>query len=281
VALLAAFVWYEAHIESPALDVRLFRNPRFSAAVGAVGLTFFAGMGVMFFSAFYLQLVRGYSPLQTGLLFLPFAGAQLIFAPRSAAAVQRFGPKLVCAVGLGLSAVAVSAFLFTTADTPAWVLMAVFFVQGAGMANVVAPTAEAVISALPREKAGVGSAVNNTIRQIGGALGVAVLGSVLSQVYRGEISGQLGVLPAGARDAAAESVAATYTAAERAGAAGSALIGPANDAFITSMHWAAAGATLTAVLGVLAVLRWLPGQSAPHPSVAVEPSFDDALVEVS
>ncbi|MEN3360996.1 MAG: hypothetical protein V7637_4978, partial [Mycobacteriales bacterium] len=213
--------------------------------------------------------------------FLPFAGAQLIFAPRSAAAVARYGPKVVCAVGLGISALAIGTFVFLTESTPIWVLAVTFFFQGVGMANVIPPTAEAVISAVPREKAGVASAVNNTIRQIGGALGVAVLGSVLSGVYRGQIADKLGVLPAGARDAAAESVSATYTAAERAGAAGATLIDPANHAFVQAMHWAAGGAVVTAVLGTLAVIRWLPRQSAAHPSVAVEPSFDDALVEVS
>ena len=85
----------------PSLDVALFRNPRFSAAVGAVGLVFFAAMGSFFFGAFYTQLVRGFSPLKAGLLTTPFAAAQLIFAPRSAAAVRRYGPKAVCAVGLG------------------------------------------------------------------------------------------------------------------------------------------------------------------------------------
>ena len=280
-ALLAAFIWYEAHTEFPALDVRLFRDPRFSAAVGAVGLIFFAAMGVMFASAFDLQLVRGYSPLQTGLLFLPFAAAQLIFAPRSAAAVARYGPKVVCAVGLGISAIALTVFVFLTATTPIWVLAVAFFFQGVGMANVIPPTAEAVISSVPREKAGVGSAVNNTIRQIGGALGVAVLGSVLSGVYRGQIEDKLGALPPDARAAAAESVSATYTAAERAGAAGAGLIEPANHAFVLAMHWAAAGSAVAAVLATLAVIRWLPRQSAPHPSAVVEPSFDDALVEVS
>ena len=87
--ILAAFVAYERRVAFPALDVRLFRNPRFSAAVGSVGLVFFAAMGSLFFGTFYLQLVRGYSPLQTGLLFLPFAAAQLIFAPRSAGVRRR------------------------------------------------------------------------------------------------------------------------------------------------------------------------------------------------
>src|SRR4051794_21905509 len=96
-AVLAAFVAYELRISFPSLDVRLFRVPRFAAPVAVVGLVFFAAMGVMFFSSFYLQLVRGYSPLQTGLLFLPFAVAQLVFAPRSAAMVKLYGPKAVSA----------------------------------------------------------------------------------------------------------------------------------------------------------------------------------------
>jgi EmrB/QacA subfamily drug resistance transporter len=282
VAILALFVWYEAHTDHPALDVRLFRNPRFSAAVAAVGLVFFAAMGTFFFSAFYLQLVRGYSPLETGLLFLPFAGAQLVFAPRSAAMVVRYGPKAVCAVGLSIVTLTLAAFVFVTMDTPIWVLMVVFFFQGVGMANVIPPTAEAVLSSVPRERAGVASAVNNTIRQIGGALGVAVLGSVLSGVYRGQISGQLRGLPAGARDAAAESVSATYAAAGQVGGtAGNALLGAANDAFVTAMHWSAAGSAVAALIGVLAVLRWLPRHSAAHPTAPVAPAAEAALAEAS
>jgi EmrB/QacA subfamily drug resistance transporter len=283
-AILAAFVWYEARTDHPALDVRLFRDPRFSAAVAAVGLVFFAAMGTFFFSAFYLQLVRGYSPLQTGLLFLPFAAAQLVFAPRSSAMVARYGPKAVCAAGLAIVTASLGAFVLVTLSTPVWVLLVIFFFQGVGMANVIPPTVEAVLSTLPREKAGVGSAVNNTIRQLGGALGVAVLGSVLSGVYRGQIGDQLTALPAAARDAASESVAATYAAAARLGPAGNVLLGPANDAFVTAMHWAAAGSAAAALVGVLAVLRWLPRHSAAHQAVPVQPATDAtdaALVEVS
>jgi DHA2 family multidrug resistance protein-like MFS transporter len=281
--ILAAFVRYEARTDHPALDVRLFREPRFSAAVVAVALVFFAAMGVMFFSAFYLQIVRGYSPLQTGLLFLPFAGAQLIFAPRSAAMVAKYGPKAVCAAGMLLVTVALGVFMFVTADTPVWVLLVTFFVQGVGMANVIPPATEAVMSTLPREKAGVGSAVNNTMRQVGGALGVAVLGSILSQVYRSQISDQLTALPARLHDTAAESIASTYAVAARSGAAGQALLEPANQAFVQAMHWTAAGAALAALAGMVAVVRWLPRQAAHHPTVpagrvtdAVEASLADA-----
>ncbi len=265
VLILAGFIWYERRIDHPALDVGLFRNPRFAAAVGAVGLVFFAAMGVMFFGAFYLQLVRGYSPLQTGLMFLPFAAAQLIFAPRSAKLVRQYGPKAVCTVGMLLLAVALGAFAFIGADTPIWVLWLVFFIQGVGMANVMPPTTESIMSSLPREKAGVGSAVSNTIRQVGGALGVAVIGSLLSQVYRTEITSHLSGLPAPAREAAQESIAATYAVATRLGPAGDALLGPANDSFVTAMHWAAVLSALIALVGMGAVLRWLPRHSLQHP----------------
>jgi EmrB/QacA subfamily drug resistance transporter len=284
VAIVAAFIRYEARTDHPALDVALFRDPRFSAAVAAVALVFFAAMGVLFFSAFYLQLVRGYSPLQTGLLFLPFAAAQLIFAPRSAAMVAKYGPKAVCATGMLLVTLTLGTFMFITASTPIWVLLISYFVQGVGMANVIPPATEAVMSSLPREKAGVGSAVNNTMRQVGGALGVAVLGSILSQVYRSQISDQLTAIPARLRDVAAESIASTYAVAARAGAAGDAIIAPANHAFVQAMHWTAAGAALTALIGVGAVLRWLPRYSALHPTAPVRQVENDVeapLAEVS
>jgi EmrB/QacA subfamily drug resistance transporter len=278
--ILLAFVAYERRSSHPALDVRLFREPRFSAAVGTVGLVFFAAMGSMFFGTFYLQLVRGYSPLQTGLLFLPFAAAQLIFAPRSAGFVQRYGPKAVCAAGMALVTAALSSFLLVTESTPIWVLCIVYFGMGAGMASVIAPTTEAVMSTLPREKAGVGSAVTNTVRQVGVALGVAVLGSVLSQVYRGVMEGRLTGLPPGLRDAAAESLAATYAAAEQIGPSGAALIDPANSAFVQAMHWAAGGSAIAALLGLAAVVRWLPRRSVQMPQSARARTGDE-LVEVT
>ncbi|MBX6357181.1 MAG: MFS transporter, partial [Micromonosporaceae bacterium] len=183
-AVLAGFVAWERRVEFPSLDVKLFGNPRFSAAAGVIGLVFFAGLGVFFFTSFYLQLVRGYSPLETGMLFLPFAAAQLVFAPLSSAAVKRYGAKAVSAAGMGLNVVALAAFVVVSADTPVWVLALLFAVQGTGMANVIPPATESIMSTLPREKAGVGSAVSNTVRQVAGALGIAVLGSVLAGVYR-------------------------------------------------------------------------------------------------
>jgi EmrB/QacA subfamily drug resistance transporter len=267
-ALLALFIRTERRSDHPSLDVKLFRDPRFSAAVASVGLVFFAALGTMFFLAFYLQLVRGYTPLQAGLMMTPFAVAQLVFAPRSAAMVKRFGPKAVCAAGLGLVFVGLAGFAVVTASTPVWALIVLTFLQGAGMANVIPPATESVMSSLPREKAGVGSAVSNTVRQVGGALGVAVLGSVLAAVYRGGINDTVAGLPAPLREAATESLSGAYGVAGTLGPQGGPLIAGANDAFVDAMHWAAGGSAIVVLLSIGVVLAWLPRRTAPQPASA-------------
>jgi len=271
VTVLAAFVLWERRATFPSLDVRLFRDPRFSAASAAIGLIFFAGMGTFFFVSFYLQLVRGYTPLQTGLLMLPFAVSQLVFAPRSAAMVQRYGAKAVSAVGLALSGIGMAGLAFVGVETPIWIVAALFFVQGAGMANVMPPAMESIMSSLPRERAGVASAVSNTVRQVAAALGIAVLGSIVAAVYRGRIDEVAGQLPAQARDAATESVSGAYAVAERLGAGGAALTSAANEAFVAAMHWAAVGAAVAVAVGVAVVLRWLPGRPSVPAGPPVEP----------
>ncbi|MFD0541791.1 MFS transporter [Actinomadura luteofluorescens] len=146
-------MWHEARTASPAFDVRLFKDARMSAAVASIALCFFAATGVFFFANFYMQSVRGLTPLQSGAMVLPFAVAQLAFAPRSAAMVRRFGAKAVCTVGLLLVTVALASYQFVGVHTSLWILGAIFFVQGVGMANVMPPATESVMSALPREKA--------------------------------------------------------------------------------------------------------------------------------
>jgi Na+/melibiose symporter-like transporter len=263
IGLLVWFIRHERSSDHPSLNVRLFRDPRFSAAVGAIGLVFFAGLGTLFFLSFYLQLVRGFSPLQAGLLMTPFAAAQLIFAPQSAAMVRRFGPRHVCATGLGLVTLALAGFAMVGTATPIWVLLVLTFLQGAGMANVVPPTTESIMSSLPPQEAGIGSAVSNISRQVGGALGVAVLGSVLAAVYRQQVTGSLSLLPEPVRAAAAESVSGAYGVAGAAGPAAPALLVAANEAFVSAMHWAAGGSAVVAAAGVAVVLAFLPRRANP------------------
>jgi MFS family permease len=177
--------------------------------------------------------------------------------------VDRFGTRAVCTAGMLLVAATFAGFLLLDQDTPIWVLEVLFFLQGAGMAHTMVPVTTSIMQALPREKAGSGSAINNTFRQVGGAFGVAVLGSVLSAGYRDRIEDRLAVLPPAARHDAGESIEATLAAAGELGPAGDALVGPAHEAFVQAMHLTVVGASGVAVLGAIVVALFLPGRTPP------------------
>ena len=271
--VLGAFVLLQRRSSTPMLDVTLFRNPAFSAACGAVTLVMFALFGAVFFLSFYLQYAREYSPLEAGVRLLPVAVAMAFFAPRSARQVRRFGPKAVCSTGLLAVAVSFAGYRFVDETTSIWAVSVLLFLQGAGMAHVMAPATESIMSTLPRHRAGAGSAVNTTVRQVGGALGVAVLGSVLAASYRAGITPSLAELPPEAQQVAAESIGGTMIVSEQLPIALAApLERAAVDAFVQAMHTTALCSALVALIGAAVVLRWLPGR----PAGAV-PAEQDAL----
>jgi EmrB/QacA subfamily drug resistance transporter len=261
-AVLAFFVWYEGRVRYPSLDVRLFRDARLSSAIGALSLVFFGMMGALFFLSFYLQSVRGYTPLKAGTFSLAFAVAQMLMAPRSPALVRRFGAKSVVAAGLLLVTAALVGYQLLNVSTPIWVLAVLFFVQGAGMGMVMPPATEAVMSVVPRERAGAGSALTNTARQVSGALGVAVLGSILAQAYRSQLAPHLGPLPAPARNAATSSITASQAVAARLGPAGRDLAAFADRSFVHAMHLTTLISAAITLLGAVVVMRWMPGRAA-------------------
>ncbi|MEY9963565.1 EmrB/QacA subfamily drug resistance transporter [Streptacidiphilus sp. MAP12-16] len=285
IAVLAGFVVYQLRSRNPVLDMGWFRNKQFSGAVVAIGLTFFALMGVTFFGVFYLQSVRGYSPLQAGLLLLPLAVAQLVVSPRARFAVDRFGVKATCVSGMLMIAAAFVGFLLLGRGTGIWVLEIVAFFQGAGMALVMPPATVTIMSSLPREKAGSGSAVNNTFRQVGGSLGVAILGALLSTTYRSGIQDKLGVLPAPLRTPAGESVEGTLGIVEKIGPRAAALVDPAKDAFVHAMHVTALAASGVALIGAVVALSFLPGKppaesaAATSAETSAEPVATETAVE--
>ncbi|MGW3423804.1 MFS transporter [Streptomyces phaeochromogenes] len=271
-AVLVGFVVFEKRSSHPSIDVTYFKDKVFSAAISAIALVFFALMGVTFFAVFYTQSVRGYSPLQTGLLMLPLAVAQLVFAPRARLVVDRFGNKATTTGGMLLIAAMLAAFAGLEADTPIWILEVIFFLMGTGMAHIMTPTSVVIMQALPREKAGSASALSNTFRQVGGALGIAVLGSVLSAAYRSGIEDKL---PAAARHSAGESIEATLGFAAKLGPKGDALVGPANDAFLHAMHVTALCGAGVALVGAVVVGLFLPGRTpAPEEKEAELVSAD-------
>ncbi|MGI8722819.1 MAG: MFS transporter [Geodermatophilaceae bacterium] len=254
--LLALFVYTQRRSATPALDVSLFGNPAFSSAAAALGLVFFALLGATFFLVFYLQGVRGYSPLQSGAALLPVAIAIAVFAPRSSALVVRFGPKAVTAVGMLIIAVSMAGFGFLDETTPVWILLVLLFVQGVGMGNTMAPATESIMSVVPREKAGAGSAVNNSVRQVGGALGVAILGSLLNSLYAGRVTPSLSALPAQESDTARESLVGALSLGNGAVAES------AKDAFVWAMHVTSIATCVVVLLAAVIVLVWLPGRAS-------------------
>ncbi|SDD45450.1 MFS transporter [Glycomyces harbinensis] len=281
VIVLVGFVLWERRIPHASLDMKLFKNRRFSASSAIITLTFFGMMGLMFFMTFYLQLLKGYSPLETGLLFLPFGASMLVFAPMSNSLVQRFGAKAVGIVAmlLVITNFLVTAFVFE-ADTPVWVVIVLFAITGAGMANLMPPAMNTLMSSVPKEKAGVGSALANTLRQVGGALGVAVLGTIMAQSYQSEITETAPQLS----DEARESYASTYGALESGlvpqETAGQ-VVQAANDSFITALHTTALAAVAVGVVGLVVIALFFPGRrrgetDETSPEQAAEP----ALVEV-
>jgi EmrB/QacA subfamily drug resistance transporter len=270
IVLLALFVWLQRRSTHPALDVSLFRNPAFSAAAGALGLNFFALLGATFYLVYYMQGVLELTPLQSGAALIPVALGMAVMAPRSSGLAERFGAKAVCATGFLLIALSFLGVQLLDLDTPVWLLVLILSVQGVGMGAVMAPATESIMSVVPREKAGAGAAVNNSVRQVGGALGVAILGSVLAASYSAHLGGAVDALPPAARAEASQSIVATLESVRQveagddadAARAAADLVEPAKEAFVSAMHVTAVGTAVAALVAAVIVLVWLPGRRA-------------------
>jgi MFS family permease len=229
------------------LDVRLFRNPSFSGASGAITFVFFALMGSMFFLTQYLQDVLGYSALGAGLRVSPIAIGLIIGGPVSAKLAARFGTKAVVTGGLVLVAAGLSIATQFEVGTGYGVVLAHLLVMGFGMGMAMAPATDSVMGSVPLDKASVGSAVNDTTRTTGGALGVAVLGSLLASQYRGDMDDAVAGLPHRAADLAGDSLGGGLAVAHKLGSPE--LVDAAHTAFVSGMHVAALAAAGVALLG--------------------------------
>jgi EmrB/QacA subfamily drug resistance transporter len=269
VAALVGFVVWERRSPAPMLDVRVFANRAFSAASGSIAVVFFALFGSLFALTQYLQLVHGYSTLAAGVRALPFALAMGAVSPLSTVLAKRAGVRVVVPTGLALMAAGLG-WLSDVSPATSYAHVAVALVgMGTGMALVMSPASESIMSALPQAQAGIGSAVNDTVREVGGALGVAVVGSLVSACYRSGLV-VTGLAPALAR-AARSSIAAADQVATAAGPAGTRLAAAAHQAFTTAMRDGLEVAAAVAVLGALAAALGLPARrSAPVAGPVVE-----------
>ncbi|MBO0819378.1 MAG: MFS transporter [Nocardiopsaceae bacterium] len=250
VILLAAFVAAELRSKNPSFDMSIFRSPMFTGASLSVMLTFFGLTGTMYYSSFYLQGARGLSPLGTGLALTPVALGVVVGAPLSNVLVRRFGIQAVVTIAMLIATGSYLGYAFLTTATPLPQFWLLVFVEGASLGAVMAPTTDAVMGSLRVEESGAGSALNNAMRQTGGALGVAVLGSVLSMVYIHSIGPKLAPLPSSLRTTATQSAEATRAIAARMHAP--ALVGAANDSFVRAMHVATIVGAAVSLLGVVA-----------------------------
>jgi EmrB/QacA subfamily drug resistance transporter len=260
-ALIAGFVAWELHTSSPMLDVRLFRVRRFTGASAAVALVFFSLFGAIFFLTQYLQDVLDYTPLEAGVRMLPIAAGLILGGPMSAKLAGRLGTRPVVAAGLTVVAFALLLLSGAEVDSGYALVASSLVLLGLGMGATMAPATESIMSSVAVDNAGVGSAMNDTVRLVGGTLGVAILGSLLSSGYGADMEPAVQSLPPSAADAASDSVGHAGVVADQiGGSAGAALNHAAEAAFTSAMSTTLTVAAATALAGAVLAVVVLPGQ---------------------
>jgi DHA2 family multidrug resistance protein-like MFS transporter len=271
------FILWERRVAQPMLDMSFFADARFSAASGALMLTFFAMMGSLFLLTQFLQSVLGYSALETGVRLLPMAAVQMVLAPLSAKIVERIGSKIVVTTGLTVAAVGLLLLgRLEPGATYGQVVVALMVLSG-GLAMVMPPATESIMGSLPPAKAGVGSAVNDTAREVGAALGVAVLGSVMSSTYRPRVSDAIAGrgVPSEIGEAITDQIgAAMAVAQDLGGAPGQALADVASTGFADGMGRAFVVGAAALLLGAVLTALFLPARGRDHEAYRGEGPVD-------
>ena len=262
------FVVVERHTAEPMLDVTLFKVPAFSAASGSVTIAFFALFGFIFLITQYFQFIRGYGTLSTGVRILPVAVSIAVGSVAGARLAIRIGTRAIVTSGLILFGLAFAWIAGSAATEPYLQIAAQMVIMGTALGLISTPATESILSVLPPAKAGVGSAVNDATREAGGALGVAVIGSVFSTIYLHKLATTpMHALPASAYAAARSSVAAALAIARHA-ADSPHLIQDVTTSFMAGLHVACVVAALICWAGAIAALR-LPGRQ--QAGTAVQP----------
>ncbi len=270
--ILAAWVLWELRSSHPMVDLRIFSNARFSAASFAVTMIFFGLFGWLFLFTQQLQFVLGYDALQAGVRALPFAVTMGIVSPAAAQLAARIGTKVVVAGGLAIMAGGFWMVSLSTVHTHYPYLMIASVIVATGMALAMAPATESIMGSLPPSQAGVGSAVNDTTREVGGALGVAIIGSVASSLFATRLHSFLAHVPAHTAAQAKASVGAAVTiGGHTPGPAGQALVDAARQAFVSGTDRAVLVAAAAALVGSLVAIRFLPAR-ATRDEMALAPA---------
>ena len=261
-AVLVVFLVWEIRSRAPMLDVRLFLRPRFGPPALAISAGFFAIAGGTFMLTQYLQFVRGMRPLEAGVALLPVAIGVVVGTALASRLLRPLGTKIVMGTAMAVMAVGLLLASRLGADSPYEALAACLLLISIGLGLGSMPGTDSIMGAVPKDRAGVGSATNDTTREIGCALGVAVLGSVLSSGYRDAIGDQLAGLGPTLNETVRDSIgAATGVAHSLPGAAGAEVARIANDAFIGGMSGAMVIAAIVVAAASAVLFAWLPARA--------------------
>ena len=270
VLLGAVFVVVERRARTPMIDVTLFRVPAFSAASGAVTVSFFALFGFIFLITQYFQYIRHYDALSTGIRILPVAVSIAAGSVVGAQLAGRLGTRVIVVAGLVLFGLSFAWIAVSTVTEPYPQIAAQMVIMGTGLGLTSTPATESILSVLPPAKAGIGSAVNDATREAGGALGVAVIGSVFNSVYQHQLAASaLHALPAAAFAAARDSVGAALVLARNAP-----LAQGVTNSFMDGLHFACVIAAVVCWGGAAAAFR-LPGRQKRPAHIAIRTPAHD------
>ena len=261
--LIGVFVFFERRSTHPLLELSFFRSRRFSVAMSALALTIFALSGVMFLLTQFFQFALGYSPLATGLRITPIAAVLLVVAALSTTLARAVGTRVVVFVGMVLISLGLALLSLVSVHSSYVSMLPAFMLLGVGTGLAVAPSTDSVMGSVPIDLAGVGSATNSTALQVGSALGVAVLGSLLSTHYQATMTGLVATrgVPLPIARMIEGSLGGALLAARHAGALGPALSLAARAAYVSAMIFAVdVGALIVGVAAIVVALA-LPARA--------------------
>ena len=262
---LCGFIFWERRVEHPLLDLHFFSKPRFAIGSLGISINFLAMFSMFFVLTQYLQYVLGYSPLAAGIRGMPAALTMVIMSPRGPKLVERFGAKRVVGGGFLVMAAGLLSMSFATRTSGYPMIAASLIVMALGVSVVMPNLSSGIVQSVPLHKAGVGSAVNDTTREVGGAIGIAVIGSVVNSIYRSKVSPALTNIPEAARELAKDNIAKALRVSDNIGQtvgaeAGSKLRMAVQNAFIDGMRFGLRISVVIVILYAFVVFKKLPDE---------------------
>lgn len=255
---LGAFIWRQLRIEHPMLDLRLFKNHAFSVSALSIMLVFFALMGIFFSMSQLFQLIMGYSTMESSIRMLPIMMLMMLTAPFVPNIVKKVGVRWTVAAGLTLVSIAFLIMSQWPVVPSYWQVVGGMLVMMVGMSLTMTPATNMLMSAIPRNRAGMGSAMNNTARELGGSLGIAVLGAILSSDYTAKITNALTGLPSHMQEVTTNSLAGALSVADKMGSVGGDLAMAAKAAWMSGMSQSMLIAAGIVTVAAVVAAVWLP-----------------------